>query len=563
MKKKLTAAILLSALAVSSAAGAFDFPEPDWGALLNERTAMVSETDFELYAEAPITSAPYYGAKFEPVGGTYLGAIPENSTPLMPLGAYLTYIDNMRQDDFYYPANSMISSDSVITMAGWTIDDLGSVDLDHVRTVLQTLNSYGKPIFVRFANEMNGSALGDDPTLYVDTFRSVANMIHEYPNLAVVWSPMDIGSLDRPFEYYYPGDEYVDWIGVSCYTIKYFLGNQNTSLNDSIYFMTGDYGWTTNRLKPVLKFMQDNNINKPVMISEGGVAVNNQYGEALEEWAKPRLRNMLWNTVMKYPQVKMINYFDVYRENEVEHFDISDCRYAIDIFNDAKNNGPYIPSYGADASYVFQPAAQAGTLAAENGYVPVYMLAHIPGTPTPQINYSIDGVWYHAVSEAPYTCPLNVGSMTDGAHTLTVSAAGLSKDYTFYKNGSSISFAGPVEYTPPAVTVTLNGNAIAFDQPPIIQDGRTLVPMRAIFEALGAEVSWDGGTQTVTAYRGESTMTLTIGSSILSIDGREIVLDVPAQLVNDRTLVPVRAVSESFGCGVDWNGDTQTVIITN
>ena len=114
----------------------------------------------------------------------------------------------------------------------------------------------------------------------------------------------------------------------------------------------------------------------------------------------------------------------------------------------------------------------------------------------------------------------------------------------------------------PAINVLLNGQTIAFDQPPIIIDGRTLVPLRAIFEALGATVDWDGNTQTVTATRDNIVIKITIGDNKLYVNNNVTVLDVPAQIVNDRTLVPVRAVSEAFGCNVDWDGDTQTVIIT-
>ena len=111
------------------------------------------------------------------------------------------------------------------------------------------------------------------------------------------------------------------------------------------------------------------------------------------------------------------------------------------------------------------------------------------------------------------------------------------------------------------ISVTLNGERIDFDQPPVIVNDRTLVPLRAIFEALGATVAWDDNTRTVTAKKDSMFISLAIGSDKLYVNDKEITLDVPAQIVNDRTLVPVRAISESFGCKVDWNGDTRTVII--
>ena len=111
------------------------------------------------------------------------------------------------------------------------------------------------------------------------------------------------------------------------------------------------------------------------------------------------------------------------------------------------------------------------------------------------------------------------------------------------------------------IKVLLDGVYLSFDQPPIIEEGRTLVPLRVIFEALGASVEWDPETQTVTAVKDDLTISLQIGSAILSKNGEAIILDVPAQIVGGRTLVPARAVAESFGAFVDWENDTRTVII--
>ena len=122
--------------------------------------------------------------------------------------------------------------------------------------------------------------------------------------------------------------------------------------------------------------------------------------------------------------------------------------------------------------------------------------------------------------------------------------------------------APEVPIDPNVITVKVNNVAVKFDQTPIIENGRTLVPLRAIFEALGAEVGWDGATQTVTASKADIQISLQIGSNKMHVNDDIKTLDVPAQLINSRTLVPVRAISEAFGCKVDWDGTTRTVIIT-
>jgi len=111
------------------------------------------------------------------------------------------------------------------------------------------------------------------------------------------------------------------------------------------------------------------------------------------------------------------------------------------------------------------------------------------------------------------------------------------------------------------VTIFVNGNLLYSDVAPVIIDGRTMLPLRAIFEALGALVDWNGNTRTVTAVRGDVTITLTIGQSVLYKNGQAIALDVPAMISNDRTMVPVRAVAESLGANVDWDGSARVVNI--
>lgn len=112
------------------------------------------------------------------------------------------------------------------------------------------------------------------------------------------------------------------------------------------------------------------------------------------------------------------------------------------------------------------------------------------------------------------------------------------------------------------ITVTVNGAPVIFDQLPIICQGRAMVPMRAIFQALGAEVDWEVGQQKVTATKDETTIIVKIGETQATVNGGEKTLDVPAQIINNRTLVPVRFISESLGADVDWVIKSQTVMIS-
>ena len=111
------------------------------------------------------------------------------------------------------------------------------------------------------------------------------------------------------------------------------------------------------------------------------------------------------------------------------------------------------------------------------------------------------------------------------------------------------------------VKVIVNGKEVVFDQKPIIDNNRTLVPLRAIFEALGASVGWDNDTNSVIATKDDTVIFMQIGHNKLFKNNEAIELDVPPKLVNDRTLVPVRAIAESFNLKVSWDEATQTVTI--
>lgn len=111
------------------------------------------------------------------------------------------------------------------------------------------------------------------------------------------------------------------------------------------------------------------------------------------------------------------------------------------------------------------------------------------------------------------------------------------------------------------ITVYVNGKRVIFDTPPMVENERTLVPMRAVFEALGAEVKWEQNINTAIAERDGQIMKVQPGSYILRLDEERHLLDVPAKVVNNRILMPLRAISEAFGYYVGWDNNTKTVTI--
>ncbi|WP_458413265.1 stalk domain-containing protein [Schinkia sp. CFF1] len=111
------------------------------------------------------------------------------------------------------------------------------------------------------------------------------------------------------------------------------------------------------------------------------------------------------------------------------------------------------------------------------------------------------------------------------------------------------------------IKIKINNELQVYDQNPLIIDGSTMVPMRGIFEKLGANVTWNKAEQIIDAERGSLNIRLAIGWDGAYIGQEEVKLDTAPQMINGRTLVPLRFVSEALGADVEWNGAAKTVSI--
>ena len=116
-------------------------------------------------------------------------------------------------------------------------------------------------------------------------------------------------------------------------------------------------------------------------------------------------------------------------------------------------------------------------------------------------------------------------------------------------------------YNPAHTYVKVDGKILGFDVEPIIESDRTLVPLRFIFETLGADVNWENTTRTAIVQNDEATILFSIDDTNAKVNNMNKEMDVPARLVNDKTMVPLRFLSEELGFKVEWDEQTKTVII--
>lgn len=112
------------------------------------------------------------------------------------------------------------------------------------------------------------------------------------------------------------------------------------------------------------------------------------------------------------------------------------------------------------------------------------------------------------------------------------------------------------------ISVQVNGDPVRFQgTEPQYRDGRVFVPLRGVFEEMGATVNWRPATRTVVARRGDRNVRLRIGERTASIDGKPVTMDVPAMIIDGATMVPIRFLSESLGAEVSWNSSQRLVMI--
>lgn len=418
----------------------------DIGAQWDRLNAMVSVPEAELYTEDySRSSVPYYGARLEPPSGIYAGVNGDDVFESSCLGSSLNYIEfSDYQKDILKPNKDYVKSHSCIITAAWNINDLADVfeREEYIRETLDNLAKYHKPVIVRIGAEMNVSELGDAPAAYVNAFRMIASIVHEYPDFAVMWSPNDMCALNKPFEYYWPGDEYVDWVGVSAFMKKHFSADTTVPRDGNVYFMTGDFAYTTNTLKNVTEFMARHNIKKPLAVSEGGTVTQLNYpnGGEIEEWSKTRLGYMYWYAPMRFPQLKLINYFNHNMPDEVQFFNMHERPEFVALINEALSNGQYRRTVNDTPAFTF---AEAAGRTYEQTTIPLYTYAYLPEETIQKVEYLLDGEKLAESTKIPYRYTPTTEYLPQGRHKLTVKITGSSSvkemNFSLTRQGKSVT----------------------------------------------------------------------------------------------------------------------------
>lgn len=505
--------------------------------------------------------SPWLPGKLEPAFGAYLGAPVDRdrlngdvaNAPAVygrPYSAVLIYVP--WGQGLSYWANNAVNAGVALQVSWEPSQGLDAVqDNQYARDFARSLAALDIPVFLRFGGEMNGdwTIWGGQPDLYREKFQLIAGIMHsQAPNVAMVWSPGCVPEED--LDSYYPGDEYVDWVGINGYSDYYFIGKPEYE-NESWTWEKFYQGYRANPMRKFEYIYGQYSGRKPIMISETGVSwLNNSNGQHLEEWAAKTMKEMYGYLPLLYPRVKGIYYFNAGVSQDFCTYNVAASPAMTRAYSEAISSPYYLYSIDQPAPFYYQPLASS-RVTSELCDLAVYVDDGKQFVTA--VEYYVNGTLAGRSTLAPWdaTCRLPA----DGSPAL-VEVRAINDDGSLACT-SSWTLAAP---SSPAITVLLNGEPLAFDSAPAVLGSRIMLPVRTIGQALGYRVLWDDRQQAALLDSGSRQVEIRLRQQQILVDGQVMAgVDLAGRTVDNRVLAPLRYVAEGFGLDVEWDGGSHTV----
>lgn len=540
-------------------------------------------TEVELYIEENVSvQSEQKLAKFEPQAGLYIGAYIEHDSNMEPLKAdrynafnklankqhatYFTYHRYGQPFPSAWAAN-VKAAGGAIQLALEPSQGLDQVKDDaYLRQFAKDAQAAGVPIFLRYASEMNGTWVKwhGNPKVYIEKFRLVSNIMKELaPNVAMVWSPSS--DPKQVINDYYPGDDYVDWVGLSMYSVKFFNGDAKSPADH------------VNPLDLLDYIYEEYADRKPIMVSEFGATHFSKAGNTDATQFSITKMNMLYNGVkLKYPRVKAIHWFSLNTlvdahsaERMLNNFSLTENEKVLAAYSKMIQD-PYflstVPKLDAPKTVLKQSVRRyENSIIRGNVKANLWIKTYDPYIS--KVEVLVDNVKTATLTQYPFQFSLNAGALSSGKHTLKVVVYDSKGNVASNK---SISIQTGKALTPVAegqVRMTLNDKIVETNTgrleltaAPYVSQDRTLVPLRFVSTIMGATVDWNSANKSIT-IKADKTIVLTVGSKTATINGVKQALEVAPITVNGTTFVPLRFVNEQLGGNVAFNKAEQTIDI--
>lgn len=409
----------------------------------------------EIYAvtQTPGSDYPYYGAKNEPSGGVYYGRTTQGGT--LSDGSFGLANQSQMVDEsavsFYYSLNDSYTLEYWSYLYGPALRDgkrafllylnfegegsdcaritSGAYDSKLYET-FGYLNTLSCPVFVRIGGEMN--VWGDQaaPADFIAAYQHVVNIARsQAPRAAMVFSPNYSSANRVDMDIYYPGDQYVDWVGVSLYYDRW--SHTGDTARDEFYGV-GAYG------DALLNVQQGVNLSrlhhKPVIITEGG-SCNKFKGTDNSAWAADRMERAYAFLPMVYPEIKAIissDYGDSW--SGVDYTFYTNPTVTAAYRRGVASNPTYLHSCRDKGAYYTRLSAYTGRWEGV-----MELAAYSWASDKLSATWSVDGQVMATASDYPYSFRLDTGALSTGSHTVTVTFSnGATKSYTFQTTAPAI-----------------------------------------------------------------------------------------------------------------------------
>jgi len=506
---------------------------------------------------------PYQLAKFEPSFGALLGATIDKDRNLngklnlaqnvygRPYSAILVYVTWGGSLPTLL-INEARTNGTAVQVSWEPSNGLAAVNDDaYVRGMARNLKNFGGPIFLRFGGEMNGdwTRWGQQPELYKQKFQLIANIMRqEAPNVAMVWSPNFV-----PYEninQYYPGDQWVDWVGIDGYADYYFVGNPAND-NQSWTWTKFNQGHKSNPMTKFKQIYDTYSPRKPIMISETGVAwANRNPYQVIDSWAANTLQTVYGNIPLLYPRIKAVYYFNSGISADFSSYNVSENSTMTAAYSRAISSPYYLYNYNGTSPFFYH--IFGNWLPSQMTDLAAY--ADAGQQQIASVEYYLDGELVGKSYRAPWdiTCLFNKSGGTSRLEVRAIDS---------YGNVAARQTSSVIVPVWRPIKVELNGRPLYFDVPPAIYNSRTMVPVAQIAKELGVNVTWNPSNNCVLLSNGSKQIQLFVDRQRVLVNN-QLVTDWPVRVANNRTFVPVAFISENFGVRVEWDGSSGTVKLT-
>jgi len=509
----------------------------EWTRILIQNKISSWDVSIELYAEVPAASGSgdtsYTGAKHEPRSGIYYGetygdgAVMSFTKKPSAMIIYVRYEDQLIPELVEHDLKINESQHgynrgdySVIEIA-WNFIGEGTMlrsvlnDRQKITEAAQYLGNLGIPILLRVGAEMNIWEHKANPEEYKAAFRFIAGIMRENaPNVAMVWSVNDNSAEGLTYDMFYPGAEYVDWVGISLYLRKYFLGNHNTSDTDAAIWGTGRYA---NPIGFIENLVKQYGSRHPIMISETGIQLyNTSNSEDTTDWALIRMRMMYAYIPIMFPQVKAVFLFNTNLPGQYR-YDLNYSPRAKELYGQLTSSG-YFLGRGQTSPTITYKKIGSATLPANAvtllTYAPFFTMDNVI------VEYRLNGKWLGQDTNIPYRRTFDLSGEADGLHRLEVRVLSggtqlKSVEYNVSKSGGNVTISsGAITPPKPPSTITvppssqpmyIDGKLIEFEA--YLINGQNYVKLRDFAYAIkdstkkfGASFAVDAATGIITAF---------------------------------------------------------------